>query len=146
MKEVYDELAYLFKKISIEDPNSMVDADVEDISDSTAPLIDETTGPREESTSALVGCTGNTDIEDDTDERDNEDHLITETKPLSLAEAKQAALQLHHFFLCNMDQKLAHEAEHGSYRVHELVSKMVYSSACKQRNLEDFYELRGQSE
>ena len=124
----------------------MVDTDIEDISDSTAPLINETTGPTEESTSALVRWTGNTDIADDTDESDNEDHLISETKPISLAEAKQAALQLNHFFLCNMAQKLAQEAEHGSYRVHELVSKMVYSSASEQRKLKDFYELRGQSE
>ena len=66
----------------------MVNADVEDISDSTAPLINETTGPTEESTSALVGCTGNADIEDDTDESDNKDHLLSETKNISLAEAK----------------------------------------------------------
>ena len=61
----------------------MIGADVEDISDSTAPLTEETTGPREASTSALVVYTGNTNMEDDTDESDNEYHLISETNPLS---------------------------------------------------------------
>ena len=53
-------------------------------------------------------------MEDDIDESDNENHIIPETKPISLAEAKQAALNLHHFFLCNLDQKMVQEAEHGA--------------------------------
>ena len=37
-------------------------------------------------------------MEDDIDESDNENHIISETKPISLPEAKQAAVNLHHFF------------------------------------------------
>ena len=70
----------------------MIDSDGKDVSDSTAPVIEETTGLREESTSVLVVYTGNTNMENDTDEIDNENHLISETKPISLAEAKQAGM------------------------------------------------------
>lgn len=45
MKKVFNELAYLLKLISIEDPKLMIDSDIEDVSDSTTPVIEESTGP-----------------------------------------------------------------------------------------------------
>lgn len=98
MKEIFNKLPYLIKKISIEDPNSMIDSGIEDDSNSKAPVIEKSIRPMEEIMSDLVVYTGNTNLIDDIDESDNEIPPILESKPISLAEIKQEALKLHYLF------------------------------------------------
>ena len=122
-----------------ENPKETVAPDINDVSDNLDnDGIDEEVEIKLDNDEEMVEY-----IEDE--ESDEELTAQTEIKSISLHDAKKAAVDLHNFVLCNLDQRIEKYTKHQAYKVREVVCKMVRAFTIEQKNANDFFTSQNQS-